>query len=228
MPLLFLLHLSLAIAAKNSENLVANHFLDGGSCRLEVLARIEIRGMLRKMLADCSSHSQAKVRIDIDFADGHAGSFAQHIFRNAQGAIHLAAIFIDLLYKLRDDRACAMQNDGEAGEQLADFLENIETQLGLCARLELVGAVACANGDSKGIHARFSNELVDFFGASIGGIFLLDFQLILNTCKPAQLAFYNDAAIVRIFDYFFGERDVLLKRKAYWRKLLLVSSVRLR
>ena len=106
-----------------------------------------------------------------------------------------------------------MQNDGEAGEQLADFLENIEAQLGLCARLELVGAVACANGDSKGIHARFSNELVDFFGASIGGIFLLDFQLILNTCKPAQLAFYNDAAIVRIFDYFFGERDVLLKRQ---------------
>ena len=68
-----------------------------------------------------------------------------------------------------------MQDDGEAGQTLGDFFQNVEAQCGgnqdallvYSALLgsELVSAVGGADSDSQGVAAGAGNELFDFLRA---------------------------------------------------------------
>ena len=46
-----------------------------------------------------------------------------------------------------------MEDDGEAGQALGDFLQDVEAELGIGAGLELVSAVRGADGDGQGVTA---------------------------------------------------------------------------
>ena len=69
------------------------------------------------MLADSRRHGETQVGIDVDLADCASGRLPEHIFRNTLGAGHAAAILIDHFHKLRNDRAGAVQHDGETGQK---------------------------------------------------------------------------------------------------------------
>ena len=64
----------------------------------------------------------------------------------------------------------AVQHDGETGQTLRDLLENVEAQLGLRAGLELVRAVAGADGDGEAVAAGAGHEFLDVLGTGVGAV----------------------------------------------------------
>ena len=105
-----------------------------------------------------------------------------------------------------------MQNYREAGKVLFNGLEHVETKLRLGAGLELVGAVAGADGDGQGVAAGALNELLDLFGPGVGGVALFDLDLVLYAGESAELGLYYDAVVVGVLDDLAGDCDVLFKR----------------
>ena len=83
-----------------------------------------------------------------------------------------------------------MQHDGEAGQTLGDFLQNVEAQrgrnkdavgvAGALLGLELVSAVAGADGDGKRVAAGLGDELLDLLGMGVGRLVRRDLDLVLN------------------------------------------------
>ena len=104
-----------------------------------------------------------------------------------------------------------MQDDGEAGEAFPDLLEDIEAELGLRPGLELVGAVAGADGDGQGIHARAGDELLDLLGAGVAAVLRADVHVVLDAGQTAELAFDDHAVVVGVFHHLAGEGDVVLE-----------------
>ena len=120
----------LASAAQNVDQLVADHFLDVGTSGLQVLTGVEVIGMLLEVLTDSAGHCQTQVGVDVDLADRQLSSLTQLGLGDTDSVGHLAAESVDHLdVVLRNGRG-AVQNDGEAGQTLGDFFQNVETQCG--------------------------------------------------------------------------------------------------
>ena len=150
------LKLSLASAAKNVAQLVADELLDVGAGGLEILARVKLVGMFIEEGAHGAGHGKAQVGVDVDLADGELCGLAQLILGHADSVGHLAAVLVDHLDILLRDGGGAVQHDGEAGQSLGDFLQHVEAQrgrnedallvYGALLGLELESAVARADG----------------------------------------------------------------------------------
>ena len=67
----------LAVRTKHIHNLVDVHLLHVLTSWLQVLARIEVIGVLSQVLTDSSSHSQTRVRVDVDLANSALRSLAE-------------------------------------------------------------------------------------------------------------------------------------------------------
>ena len=163
------------------------------------------------MLTDGGGHGQTQVAINIDLADGHFGGVAQHFLGDADGIGHLAAEAVDGLDIRLDDGGSTVQHDGEAGQAVADLLQDIKAQLGLLAGLELIGAVAGADGDGQGIHPGAGNKFLHLGGIGELGIGFADIDSVLNAGKLAQLALHHNTVVMGIFHYLAGHSDVFLK-----------------
>ena len=105
-----------------------------------------------------------------------------------------------------------MQHDGEAGQALAYFFEDIESELRLLAGLELIGAVAGADGDGEGIAARLFGELAHFVGMGEAGVFRLHVDGVFDAGELPQLRLDHHAALMRVFDHLPGDLDILFER----------------
>ena len=79
---------------------MTHQLLDGGTGGLQVLAGIELVGVLRHELADGAGHGQTQVGVDVDLADGQLSGMAQLLFRHADGVGHVAAVLVDHLHIL--------------------------------------------------------------------------------------------------------------------------------
>ena len=82
-PEIFWVRSGLTGAAEDVLELMLDEGLDVGAGGLEVLARVEVIRMLVEVGADRAGHGQTQVGVDVDLADSHRSSLAQHIFRNA-------------------------------------------------------------------------------------------------------------------------------------------------
>ena len=141
-----------------------DEFADVVASRRDVLARIEVLGMLLEVLADARRHGEAQVGVDVDLADGRLRRFSQLILGNAYGVGEIAVVVVDDLDVLGNDGRGAVQHDGEARQALFDFREDVEAQFGrhehavgvlrALLGLELESAVARADGDREGVDAR--------------------------------------------------------------------------
>ena len=185
--------------------------MNGGAGGLEIGAGIEALGVLVKVLADGGSHCKAQVGIDVDLADGHGSGLAQHLFGDADGVGHLAAVLVDDADELLRHGGSAVQHDGEAGQTLRDLLENVEAELGLRAGLELVRAVARADGDGETVAAGAGHEFLDILGTGVGAVLGLDVDVVLHARERAELGLNDDTVVVRVFDDLAGESDVVLE-----------------
>ncbi len=72
-------------------------FLHLGASRAEVFTWIKLSGLLVEDLAYGSSHSETAVRVNIDLAYIHLGSFAELFFRNANSVGKFASILVNNL-----------------------------------------------------------------------------------------------------------------------------------
>ena len=191
---------------------MAYHLLDGGAGGLEVLAGVEVGGILVKILADSAGHRKAQVAVDVDLANGHACGFAEHILRNADRIGHIAAVLVDHFDKLRYNGTCAVQNDREAGQQTLDLFKDVESELRLGAGLELIRAVAGADSDGKAVNAGALNKLLYLLGVGITRVLRGNVDVVLNALEPAEFALDYNVVIVRVFNDLAGECDIVFKR----------------
>ena len=76
----------LAVAAQNVDELVPDQLLDGSTGRLEILAGVELVGVLIEELTDGAGHGQAQIGVNVDLAHGAAGSLAQLLFGNTRAS----------------------------------------------------------------------------------------------------------------------------------------------
>ena len=85
----------LTVRTEHIDNLVDVHLLHVLTSGLQVLARIEVIGMLCQILADGSSHSQTRVGVDVDLADSTLSGLAELLLGDTNCIGQLAAILVD-------------------------------------------------------------------------------------------------------------------------------------
>src|SRR5699024_9193240 len=124
---------------------------------------------------------------------------------------HLAAELVDDGDAVLRNGRSAVQDDREAGQALADLFEDIEAQLRLLAGLELIGAVAGADGDGEGVAARLFGEFADLVGLGEAGVLRLDVDGILDAGELAELRLDDDAAVMRVLDDLAGDLDIFFE-----------------
>ena len=167
--------------------------------------------MLVKVLADGGGHRKTQVGIDVDLADGHGSGLAEHFLGDTDGVGHFAAVFVDDADKLLRHGGSAVQHDGEAGQTPGDLFQNVKAELRLHAGLELVSAVARANGDGKTVTAGTGDEFFNVLGTGVGAVLGLDADIVLHARERAELGLDDDAVVVRILDDLAGESDIVLE-----------------
>ena len=68
-----------ACAAQNFGEFVLDDLLDVRARVAQILTGVEVIGMLHKVLPDTGGAGKAQVGVDIDLANRHAGSLAEHM-----------------------------------------------------------------------------------------------------------------------------------------------------
>ena len=104
-----------------------------------------------------------------------------------------------------------MQYDGELGQSLFNLFQHVKAELGLGAGLELICAVAGADGDCQRVNAGAGDEFLNLVGVGEHSVLCLDLDVVLNACQLAKLAFYHNAVCVCVFNDLAGQRNVVLK-----------------
>ena len=222
---LAMLNLELIVGTQDLHDLVDVHLLHVVARRGEVLARIEVLGMLGEVLTDRRSHRKAGVAVDVDLADGALGGLAELALGNADRVRKLAAELVDRIDFVLRDAGGAVKNDREAGELLLDGLENVERErrrnelarlgvAGALLGLELVCAVAGADRDGERIATGLGHEIDHFLGLRV--VADLAGDLILNAGENTKLGLDRDIVLVGVGDNLLRKLHVLVigKRRA--------------
>ena len=209
---------SLAVGAKHVDDFVLVELLHVVAGRTEVLAGVELSGLLGENLAHSGGHGETAVGVDVDLANGALGSLAELFFGDTDGIGELAAIFVDGVDILLRYRAGAMEHDGESGELLHNGIENLESQrrgnktaLGVAGALlggELVGAVAGADRDGERVAAGAGGEVDHFLGIGVGVV--VRRYLVFNAGENAELAFYGHIILMSVVDNLLCEGNIFL------------------
>ena len=87
--------LKLVVATKNLNDLVNIHLLHVLASGLQILTGIEVAGILVEVLADSSSHSQTRVRVDVNLANSALRSLTQLLLGDTYCIGQLTAVGID-------------------------------------------------------------------------------------------------------------------------------------
>ena len=87
--------LELVVAAEHFHDFVDVHLLHVLASGLQVLAGIEVAGLLVEVLADGSGHGQTAVAVNVNFADCALAGFAELFFGNTNCVGQLAAVSVD-------------------------------------------------------------------------------------------------------------------------------------
>ena len=143
------------------------------------------------------------------------------LFRNTDGLIEFAAVFVNDFYIFRKDGGGAVKDDGKVRQAFGHFFKDIETKFGrnidalfifrALLRSEFIGAVAGADGDCQRVHARTGDKLFHFFGASIRGLLRIHLYIVFNACELAEFRFDDDASFMSIVGYAFCQFRIFIK-----------------
>ena len=135
----------------------------------EVFAGVEFSGLFSEDAADSGGHSETAVAVDVDFANGACGCFAELFFGDTDCVGKFATEFVDGVNFVLGHGRRAVEHDGEAGEFFHNGVEHIESQwrghevtFGVAGALfggELVSAVRSADGDSEGVATGACSEV---------------------------------------------------------------------
>src|ERR1700690_4058304 len=114
--------LSLSCRAEHFFVLMDDHLDQFVACRAEVFSRIELRGLFGQGFPDHRRHREAAVTVNVDLAYGASRSLPELLSGDANRVLQGAAVLIDDLDVLGDNRRCPVQYDGEARDPLLDLL----------------------------------------------------------------------------------------------------------
>ena len=103
-----------------------------------------------------------------------------------------------------------MQHDREAGQAVGNLLQNVQTQLRLLAGLELVSAVAGADGNRQGVNAGAGHEILHLLGIGELSLVGLDADFILNAGELAELGLDGNVILMSVLRDAAGFLNVLL------------------
>ena len=95
-----------------------------------------------------------------------------------------------------------MENDGESGDLLFDFVEDVKTDFGIGTGLEFVSTMTGSDCDSEGVNTCLSEECFDFFGFGEGVVFCND--IIFDTGENSEFAFDCNIILMSQFNNAFG------------------------
>jgi hypothetical protein len=95
-------------------------------------------------------------------------------------------------------------------DTIVDLLDDVEVE-GLVA-LELVGAVAGADGGGEGVATGGLDEGLGLLGLGEVGVTVLDLDVLFDATEGADLGLDGDALLVGGLDDALGGRAVLFKR----------------
>ena len=101
------------------------HLVTGGT---QVLAGVELTGLLVEDLANGCGHGQTGVGVDVDLADSALGSLAELLLGDTYSVGQFATVGVDDVNVLLRNGAGAVENDGEAGKLLLNLVEHVEGQ----------------------------------------------------------------------------------------------------
>ena len=167
-------------------------------------------GIFRQMLTHAGRHREPQVGVNIDFAHRHLRRLTQHIFRNTDSIRHLAAELVDHGHIFGHHRRRAVQDDGEPGQPVHDFLQDIKAQLRFLAGFKFESAMAGANGNGQRIDAGAVYKILNLVRVSIIGLVGFHADFVFHAGELTQFAFNGDAACMCIIHHFFGNRHVFL------------------
>lgn len=88
-------YLRFVLRAEHVNDLVLDDLFHIRSCIAEVLAGIEVVGVLNVVLSDCRRKRYAQVGVDIDFAYRKLRRLSEFRFGNADRVGHGAAVLVD-------------------------------------------------------------------------------------------------------------------------------------
>ena len=180
-----------SVASQHLSDLVGYQILYVLSADFQILSGIEHFRFVEQHLTNAGGHSQTQVGIDVDLADRGLSGAAQHILRNADGVCQISAVLLNNLYILLRYGGCSVKHDGESGQSLGNFVQNVEAKLGFLAGFELESAVAGSDGDCQGIHAGAGYKLLYLVRMGVGSVSVAYFYIILDTCQLSQLTLFD-------------------------------------
>ena len=201
-----------------------DHLTDSGAAGGEILARIEVIGVLPEVLADAGGERKTEVRVDVDLADCHLCGLTELLLGDAYCIGHLAAELVDLVNELLGNAGGAVKNDREAGQTAGYLFKDVETErrrnelagdriAGALLSSELISAVAGADGDGKRVASGALNELLNVLGTGVAGILSGYVDLILNAGESAELGLNDNAVVMSVLNDLLCDLDVLLEGK---------------
>ena len=191
----------MTVRAKHLNNLVDVHLLHVLASRLEILTGIEVVRMLSEVLTDGSSHCQTRVRVDVDLADSALGSLAELLLGDTDGVGESTTILVDGGYLVLRYRRRTVEHDGESGELLLDFGEDVECEgrrneesglgiLGALCGSELVSTVARTDRNSEAVATGAGSKLNHL--SWLGVVRLCCRNLVFNSGEDAELSLYGE------------------------------------
>ena len=92
------------IGSENINDLVSDHILNSLTSGLEILAGIEVIGMLNEVLTDVSGHCKTDIGVDIDLTYCKLSSLTKLFLGDTYGIGHISAVLVDHLNELLRNR----------------------------------------------------------------------------------------------------------------------------
>ena len=148
----------MSCGTEDVDNFVLVEFFESITSRTEVLAGVKFCRFFIKDFTDSSGHSETAVGVDVDFANCGFSSFAELTFVDTDSIFEFSAVFVDDLDEVLGNGGGSMENDGESGDLLFDFVEDVKTDFGIGTGLEFVSTMAGSDCDSEGVNTCLSEE----------------------------------------------------------------------
>jgi hypothetical protein len=97
-------------------------------CRLQIVARIELCGILVQVLANGGGHGQPNVGVDVDFAHAVLDAFLDFLDRYAVRLLHVAAISADVREQVLRHRRAAVHDEVRIRDSRVDRLDAVDRE----------------------------------------------------------------------------------------------------
>src|SRR5579871_3266608 len=167
-------------------------------------AEVELARMIAEILAMNTGPDQSAIGVDVHLGHSELGRRKVFLLVHAAGGwIERATRLVDAGNLVLRHTGAAMHDERKTGNFLLNRRNDVEVKRLLS--LELVGAVAGADGAGQRVAPAFPHKLLDLLRVGQAGMALVDFDVLLHPAELAQLRLDTEALGVRLVDHAAGD-----------------------